>query len=324
MKRESKVIHKHNLIGLIALVVLVVALPIYAMLEPGRMERAAVGVQRQYLDDGAIMYVQNCAHCHGTAGEGLGAMPALNNPGLAEADYNLLYRTIAHSPHGTTMAAWHVEEGGNLNDYQVAGLVTLIQAGNWTEVARVAFDRGIEVEVPSPTETAELLQRLEEAGMSRTDDLLGADEEAALMDVEDQADPHACVACHEEPEMHAERFGLNCARCHGLTAWKPALLLRHTFLLDHGGEGQVACETCHVDNYFEHTCYGCHDHQPDDMREAHYVEGILEYEACVACHPTGREGEGEMYRNSYQAHTLPTGPLASTPAGGFHSAGVGQ
>lgn len=104
-----------------------------------------------------------------------------------------------------------------------------------------------------------------------------------------------CVACHEDPEVHAGEFGLECDRCHTTAAWLPAQLTRHLFQLDHGDEGEVACETCHVGSYVVYTCYECHDHQAAEMDEVHRTEGIDELEPCGACHPTGREGEaGEL------------------------------
>jgi hypothetical protein len=100
-----------------------------------------------------------------------------------------------------------------------------------------------------------------------------------------------CVACHPDPDVHLGQFGLDCVRCHGVAAWTPAELTLHIFYLDHGGEGQVECEVCHVDTYVVYTCYGCHDHEPAEMREAHAQEGIDEFEACDQCHPTGQQGE---------------------------------
>ena len=54
-----------------------------------------------------------------------------------------------------------------------------------------------------------------------------------------------CVDCHEDPEVHEGQFGLDCERCHTADGWLPAQLREHLFRLDHGGEGEVACETCH-------------------------------------------------------------------------------
>lgn len=240
------------------------------------MDHAQADLRQRLVAGGAITYVESCAFCHGAAGGGIGAMPALDNPGLTEADHDLLYRVIAHSPHGTNMAAWHVDEGGVLNDYQVEGLVTLIQRADWSQVGELATARGFVPPTPALPEV-----------------------EMASMEGGAGGEPHECSACHEEPTVHAGQFGLNCSRCHTLQAWKPALLTRHTFLLDHGGEGPVSCQTCHTQTYSEYTCYECHDHNPEQMREKHAEEDIFEFENCVECHPTGREGEGRLFGGSY-------------------------
>jgi mono/diheme cytochrome c family protein len=265
---------RYELISLVALLALVAALPIYMVRESDRMARGQAAMRQQFVADGAVLYVENCVLCHGTSGEGIGAMPALNT--LSSAEYNVLYRTIAHAPHGSAMASWHVDEGGPLNNYQVEGLVTLIQNADWPRVSDLASRQG--VTPPAPAALKADIAALEGTG----------------------EDPHECRACHEEPEVHADRFGLNCARCHTLQAWKPALLTRHTFLLDHGDEGQVACQTCHTASYSGYTCYECHDHTPEGMADVHTQEGIYELEPCAGCHPTGRPGEGEIYRDSYE------------------------
>jgi len=103
--------------------------------------------------------------------------------------------------------------------------------------------------------------------------------------------PSECVACHGEPEIHAGFFGLQCESCHSTIAWSPAQMVEHTFPLDHGEQGLVACETCHVERYTEYTCYGCHDHEPGKILSEHLEEGISQAELtdCMACHPDGRE-----------------------------------
>ena len=105
--------------------------------------------------------------------------------------------------------------------------------------------------------------------------------------------PQDCASCHEDPEVHVGKFGLECDRCHTALAWIPAELTRHLFPLDHGGEGEIACETCHEDSYLELTCYGCHDHLLGEMIEVHAAEDLGEgvdvfEEKCIDCHPTGK------------------------------------
>jgi hypothetical protein len=107
--------------------------------------------------------------------------------------------------------------------------------------------------------------------------------------------PSECVACHAEPEIHAGFFGLQCQLCHTTQAWTPAALSQHDFPLDHGGQGEVACETCHAGNvYVEYTCYGCHEHRAEVIEPKHLEKGISleELAACVSCHPDGTEAEG--------------------------------
>lgn len=135
--------NRYLLISLIALLVLVIALPIYGLREPTRMAEAQEALRQQFVSDAAVMYVENCAVCHGAQGEGIGPNPPLDQPGLREADYDFLYKTIARGRYGTTMAGWHGDEGGIFNDYQIEELVALIRYGDWSQVGELAAQRGL-------------------------------------------------------------------------------------------------------------------------------------------------------------------------------------
>jgi hypothetical protein len=101
--------------------------------------------------------------------------------------------------------------------------------------------------------------------------------------------PEACAGCHAEPDIHVGSFGLQCQYCHAPLSWIPARLQAHVFPLAHGGQGQIACQTCHLSTYAVYTCYGCHDHQPEDILERHARAGVstAELPACARCHPEG-------------------------------------
>ena len=110
--------------------------------------------------------------------------------------------------------------------------------------------------------------------------------------------PQLCVECHPEPQAHAGQFGLECGACHTTTAWSPATLRDHSFPLRHGLEDRdppTTCAICHPLSYPAYTCYGCHEHQPDETARKHAEEGIsaAELPACLECHPNGQEAEGE-------------------------------
>lgn len=263
-------------ISLAALTLIVIAIPVYGLMEPRRMDKTNKLLRETYVMDGIELYIQNCAACHGATGEGIGLMPALNIPGLANAQTSLLFKTIAGTKHGSAMAAWHINEGGILNDYQVKEMVTLIQEVDWKVVERISAVRGFVEPPPAAVET----------GM-------------AYLETEGVSDPHQCINCHEEPPVHADLFGINCARCHNTMAWTPAALTRHDFLLGHGGNGEVTCATCHPDSYMQYDCYSCHlDHQPEEMDTVHISENISEYTECALCHPTGESGEAGRLRDT--------------------------
>ncbi len=103
--------------------------------------------------------------------------------------------------------------------------------------------------------------------------------------------PQTCVSCHAEPQEHLGAFGTDCAQCHSTNTWQGATF-NHTFPLNHGESGNIACKTCHVTtNFKEYTCYGCHAHNPNQIQARHLGEGISNFQDCVRCHATGR-GEG--------------------------------
>jgi hypothetical protein len=111
-----------------------------------------------------------------------------------------------------------------------------------------------------------------------------------------------CQSCHKVPanSLHKQVTG-SCLQCHSQTKWTPATFNHDQFFaLDQ--DHNAACATCHVRNdYSSYTCYGCHEHTPDNIRREHIEEGISKYDNCVECHGSGnkhdirggREGGGE-------------------------------
>jgi mono/diheme cytochrome c family protein len=251
-------------ITLVSLVVLILVLPVYALQEAKRLAGAQEKTRHEYVAEGTRLYLENCADCHGSQGEGVGSMPTLDNPAFETADSQYLFQIIARAAHGSSMAAWHLEEGGTLNDFQIQQLVVLLQHGDWEQVGVTAVAMGVTTPRLPGTAGGQFL------------------EQPVAQD-----DPHECISCHEDPAVHFGQFGIQCANCHTLQAWQPALLTRHEFRLDHGGEGPVPCQSCHTTSYVEYTCYECHEHPMDGMVEIHADGGIEEIADCMSCHPTG-------------------------------------
>ncbi len=127
--------------------------------------------------------------------------------------------------------------------------------------------------------------------------LTGAHTDVACQDCHTNAQfagiSQECVACHAEPPIHAGIFGEQCEACHTTEAWLPARLLAHSFPLDHGEEGMLACAACHTTTYDQYTCTNCHEHELNDMRDEHDDVDFsqTDFFACADCHPTGQEDE---------------------------------
>jgi len=147
--------HGHRietLIGLLATQVIVFGLALYAVNEPNRILAAQTGILDRQLDTAMSLYAQNCAVCHGSIGEGIGATPALDTPALRTMAYEDLRKTIARGRFDTAMPAWAMEDGGPLSDYEVGELVALIQSGNWTATGDRVVNLGLAPLVPFTTE----------------------------------------------------------------------------------------------------------------------------------------------------------------------------
>ncbi len=105
--------------------------------------------------------------------------------------------------------------------------------------------------------------------------------------------PGDCVGCHDEPELHAGLFGVDCAACHTESDWRPARLLAHVFPLDHGEEGDIPCLTCHTDTMATFTCAECHASAEMVAEHDDLTLTAAELNACTTCHVTGTEAETE-------------------------------
>jgi hypothetical protein len=101
-----------------------------------------------------------------------------------------------------------------------------------------------------------------------------------------------CSSCHVPPAdaLHPDRTA-NCATCHSQRSWKPATF-DHDRFFPLSGPHKAECATCHTTGDFRtHTCFSCHEHEPNQLRAKHLSEGIRNIDNCVACHRSGRAEE---------------------------------
>ncbi len=140
------------LVGILATALMVAAIGLYAWREPARLETAQAEQLAADLDGAMTLYAQNCAVCHGAAGEGIGAMPPLDSPALREMDPGALTKIIARGLYGSAMPAWSLEDGGPLSDYQVGQLVSLVAAGDWPATQDRVVNLGLAPLIPFVSE----------------------------------------------------------------------------------------------------------------------------------------------------------------------------
>jgi cbb3-type cytochrome c oxidase subunit III len=177
---------KWMIIGFMATIMIAITLPIYAFNETTRMTQAQAQLLAESIDQGQIIYAENCVVCHGLDGQGISAYPGLDNEGLRNMDYDSIFKTIDRGRYDTAMAAWGVNEGGVLNDMQIDQLIAMIQHGDWTETAQTVERLGLS---PPTVISLEL-----------SDDLLA---EIANL-------PHGEIIARALPV-----YAANCIGCHG-------------------------------------------------------------------------------------------------------------
>ncbi|MBN2147735.1 MAG: c-type cytochrome [Anaerolineales bacterium] len=144
-------------VGILATAMIVAGVALYAWNEPTRLQEAQTRQLASDLDGAMTLYAQNCAVCHGAGGEGIGATPALNNPALQETDAEAITKIISRGLYSSAMAAWSLEDGGPLSEYQINQLVNLIHHGDWIETQSRVVNLGLAPLIPFASEADPLI-----------------------------------------------------------------------------------------------------------------------------------------------------------------------
>ncbi|MCB0245930.1 MAG: c-type cytochrome [Anaerolineae bacterium] len=151
-------------IGLVAVLVVAASLLLLALRETNRMAVAEISFASRSVENGAAIYLDACAGCHGVAGQGVaGVAPALNSVDfftrrLAEIGYGgslISYvestvaagRPVTAGQYSTTMPAWARQYGGYLRPDQVHDVATFVL--NWEDEA-LGLDPALAVATPTP------------------------------------------------------------------------------------------------------------------------------------------------------------------------------
>ena len=141
-------------IGVILLVIIVIALPLYWILEPSRQAGAQDAMDEQFVEWGSLLFAPtgdnisafNCAGCHGgMSGSGGVATYNLTDPATGEvtavnwkapALNTVLYRfsedevrfILVYGRPFSPMSPWGVAGGGPMNDQQIDTLIAYMES----------------------------------------------------------------------------------------------------------------------------------------------------------------------------------------------------
>jgi mono/diheme cytochrome c family protein len=120
---------RYYTVGLVFMVILLAAFPIYRLREPDLRSDATTQQNNVYQTEGAALFKSNCAKCHGAQGNGGETAPTLHSKqflgAISDGQIALL---ISGGITGSSMPAWNVDFGGPMTDQQIQELVVYLRS----------------------------------------------------------------------------------------------------------------------------------------------------------------------------------------------------
>jgi mono/diheme cytochrome c family protein len=114
--------------GLVLMGLFVLAFPLFRLYEPARRADARTSQEQYLADQGARIYADNCASCHGIDGTGAVA-PAIGSVEfLFSVDDTQIKQLIDVGVPGTEMVAYSLDYGGPLTSEEVDAVTTYLRS----------------------------------------------------------------------------------------------------------------------------------------------------------------------------------------------------
>jgi mono/diheme cytochrome c family protein len=143
------------IIGTIAFMLVMIIFGFATLIEPARLDTVTSARAGRQIEDGAHLYQNNCATCHGIAGKaeqcfdasgnqiGCQGLPLQSIPllcgeptermvqlGWSGSKQSLIQQTVAAGRIGTSMPTWSRQFGGPMEDHQIEEVTAFIM--NWS------------------------------------------------------------------------------------------------------------------------------------------------------------------------------------------------
>ena len=222
---ETKKLDASLFAGLLCLVVIGIALPLYWLGEPGRQEGLVAGNDNLAVSRGATLYEERCASCHGTVSGAGGSAPYTlvddNGLYLANLDWKapslaaVLYRysveeveyVLNYGRPNTPMPAWGAPGGGPFTTQQIDEVVAFLASEQVTDVdeLRDRVDLGLTTTIRNrllaqDPDLADNPDALDEAVDIQLADMVSGDNPVAygelLFNNEGDNGVYGCARCH--------------------------------------------------------------------------------------------------------------------------------
>lgn len=198
---ESRALDRHYMVGLLCMLVLIVAFPLYKLSEPERRERTQEAMREENIALGGAMFAQHCAACHGDNAAGGRGFPTLGSKEfLASVSDRQLQWLISGGVPGTAMTAYDMDLGGPFTAQEILRIVTYLRSMEEHAPSVPGWFKG--AAAPHRREREAASERRDTSTTDHDD----ARERRAQEHVDLDAAPSATV------------FAARCAACHGVNA----------------------------------------------------------------------------------------------------------
>lgn len=204
---DVRQLNRQYVIGLLCMVALIVAFPIYNAGEPSRRARALAEMQRQNVGLGRTTFRQHCASCHGDdARGGRGAPTLASREFLAAVTDRQMHWLISGGVPGSVMPAYDLDLGGPFTAQEIARVVTYLRSLEEGAPSVAGWFKG----APAPLRVVTQPAGRGRGAVGRP---LGDETRGAGRGRDGGGD--SARSFEQSRDAVAEIFGTRCAACHG-------------------------------------------------------------------------------------------------------------
>lgn len=126
---QARQLDRYYMVGLLCMLVLIVAFPIYKIGEPSRRAETLAEMNAQNIELGEDLFAQHCASCHGDDARGGRGFPTLGaKEFLTSVSDRQLQWLIAGGIPGSAMTAYDMDLGGPFTAQEITWLVAYLRS----------------------------------------------------------------------------------------------------------------------------------------------------------------------------------------------------